>query len=43
MLGLLTSFGTVLIPQFELVLVYLPMIAVLLVRPWGLLGREEAG
>ena len=41
--GLLTSFGTGLIPQFELVLVYLPMIAVLLVRPWGLLGREEAG
>ena len=42
MLGLLTSFGTIFFPQFELVLVYLLMIGILLVRPWGLLGREEA-
>jgi branched-subunit amino acid ABC-type transport system permease component len=42
LLGLVTAFGTVLVPQFELVLVYLLMIAILLIRPWGLLGREEA-
>lgn len=41
-LGMITAFGTVLVPEFELVLIYLMMIAVLLLRPWGLLGREEA-
>ncbi|MEM8551392.1 MAG: branched-chain amino acid ABC transporter permease [Pseudomonadota bacterium] len=40
-LGMITSFGTVLVPEFELVLIYLLMIAVLLVRPWGLLGKED--
>lgn len=41
-LGMITAFGTVLVPEFELVLIYLMMIAVLLLRPWGLLGRPEA-
>ncbi len=41
-LGLITAFGTVLVPEFELVLIYLMMIAILMFRPWGLLGREEA-
>lgn len=41
-LGMITAFGTVLVPQLELVLIYLMMIGILLFRPWGLLGREEA-
>ncbi len=42
-LGLLTSFGILLIPDFEIVLIYLMMITILMVRPWGLLGKPEAG
>lgn len=42
-LGLLTSFGILLVPDFEIVLIYLMMIAILMVRPWGLLGKPEAG
>lgn len=41
-LGMITAFGTILVPEFELMLIYLMMIGVLLFRPWGLLGREEA-
>lgn len=41
-LGLLNAFGVLLLPDFELVLVYLMMVVVLMVRPWGLLGRPEA-
>ncbi len=41
-LGLLNAFGVLLVPDFELVLVYLMMVVVLMVRPWGLLGRPEA-
>lgn len=40
-LGQLNAFGILLVPQFELVLIYLMMVAVLMVRPWGLLGRPE--
>jgi len=40
-LGLLTSFGIMLVPEFEIVLIYLLMVAILMVRPWGLLGRQE--
>ena len=42
-LGQLTVFGTFLVPEFELVLIYLMMVLVLMFRPWGLLGRPEAG
>jgi branched-subunit amino acid ABC-type transport system permease component len=42
-LGQLTTFGILLVPDFEMVLVYLLMIVVLMTRPWGLLGRPEAG
>jgi branched-chain amino acid transport system permease protein len=38
-LGQLTVFGLVFVPQLEIVLVYLLLMAVLIVRPWGLLGR----
>lgn len=41
-LGQLTAFGILLVPAFELVLIYLMMIGVLVFRPWGLLGRAEA-
>ncbi len=40
-LGQLTAFGIMLVPDFELVLLYVMMVAVLMVRPWGLLGRPE--
>jgi len=40
-LGQLTAFGTVFLPDFELVLIYLMMVVVLIFRPWGLLGRPE--
>ena len=35
--------GAVLLPEWEIVLIYLLMLAVLLWRPWGLWGRPEAG
>lgn len=41
-LGQLTAFGTVFLPDFELVLIYLMMVIVLIFRPWGLLGRAES-
>lgn len=40
-LGQLTVFGIMLVPEFELVLIYLMMVVVLMVRPWGLFGRPE--
>jgi branched-subunit amino acid ABC-type transport system permease component len=41
--GFAVQFGTVWVPDWQDVLPYLMMLAVLLVRPWGLLGRPEAG
>ena len=41
-LGQLTVFGIVLFPELDLVLVYLLLMAVLIVRPWGLFGRPGA-
>lgn len=38
-LGQVTAFGLLLIPRFELVFIYGLMAVVLVVRPWGLLGR----
>jgi len=40
-LGFITVFGTLLLEEWEIALVYLVMIAVLFVRPWGLLGKPE--
>ena len=39
--GLVVQFGTVLAPNWQDVLPYLLMLVVLLIRPWGLLGRPE--
>ena len=41
-LGVVTVFGTVLVPELEMVLSYLLMVGVLLWRPWGLCGRPQA-
>ncbi|WP_424987387.1 branched-chain amino acid ABC transporter permease [Microbulbifer sp. S227A] len=43
LLGLLSAFGILLIPELEIVMVYLMMVLVLLIRPWGLLGKPQAG
>ncbi|MBV9859848.1 MAG: ABC transporter permease [Alphaproteobacteria bacterium] len=42
LLGELQAFGIILFPQITLVLMFLIMAIVLVVRPWGLLGRPEA-
>ncbi|HJU32624.1 MAG TPA: ABC transporter permease [Hyphomicrobiaceae bacterium] len=39
----LQAFGILVFPKITLVLVFLLMALVLVVRPWGLLGRPEAG
>lgn len=39
-IGQVNSFGIAFLPDFEIVLVYLVMLAVLLLRPWGLFGRQ---
>lgn len=41
LVGQLTVFGIVFMPGLELILIYLLMVAVLMFRPWGLLGRQE--
>src|SRR5215211_6228257 len=42
-IGQLQAFGILAFPRITLVLVFLLMAAVLIVRPYGLLGRPEAG
>jgi branched-subunit amino acid ABC-type transport system permease component len=39
-LGFLMTFGTVLLPEWELVLPYVLMLAILLWRPWGLFSKS---
>ena len=41
LIGELTAFGIWVFPQITLVLTFLIMAVVLVVRPWGLLGRPE--
>ena len=41
LIGELTAFGIWVFPQITLVLTFLVMAVVLVVRPWGLLGRPE--
>jgi len=43
LIGLLQAFGILVFPKITLVLVFLLMALVLMVRPWGLMGRPEAG
>ncbi|MGX9966770.1 ABC transporter permease [Roseomonas sp. F4] len=42
LIGQLNSFGVLIFPKITLVLVFLLMAVVLVVKPWGLLGRPEA-
>ena len=42
LLSVLNAFGIVIFPQISLILAFLVMAVVLVVRPWGLLGREQA-
>jgi branched-chain amino acid transport system permease protein len=37
------QFGTVWAPNWQDVLPYVLMLVVLIIRPWGLLGRPETG
>lgn len=41
LLSVLNAFGIVIFPQISLILAFLVMAVVLVVRPWGLLGREQ--
>ena len=41
LLEVLNAFGIVVLPQIGLVLAFLVMAVVLIVRPWGLLGKQE--
>jgi len=41
-IGELQAFGILIFPKITLVLVFLVMAVVLVIRPWGLLGRPEA-
>ncbi|HLI14236.1 MAG TPA: ABC transporter permease [Alphaproteobacteria bacterium] len=41
-IGELQAFGILVFPQITLVLMFLVMAAVLILRPWGLLGRPES-
>ena len=38
----LNAFGILIFPKISIILVFLVMAAVLIVRPWGLFGKEEA-
>jgi branched-chain amino acid transport system permease protein len=43
LIGLLQAFGILVFPKITLVLVFLLMALVLVVRPWGLMGKPDAG
>ena len=43
LIGELNAFGILIFPQITLVLAFLVMAVVLVLRPWGLLGRPESG
>ncbi len=42
LLGEMNAFGILIFPQITLVMMFLVMAVVLVVRPWGLLGKAEA-
>jgi branched-chain amino acid transport system permease protein len=39
LIGALETIGIIVFPEFEMALIYLLMVAILVVRPWGLFGR----
>jgi branched-subunit amino acid ABC-type transport system permease component len=40
-LGLLNAFGIYVIPKLAVAFAFMLMIVILIIRPWGLLGRPE--
>jgi branched-chain amino acid transport system permease protein len=41
LIGVLNAYGVLLLPKIAIVLIFVVMAVVLIVRPWGLLGRPE--
>ena len=41
LIGVLNAYGVLLLPRIAIVLIFVVMAVVLVVRPWGLLGRPE--
>ncbi len=41
LIGVLNAFGILVLPRISIVLIFVVMAVVLIVRPWGLLGRPE--
>ncbi|HET7874160.1 MAG TPA: ABC transporter permease [Methylomirabilota bacterium] len=41
LIGVLNAFGILIFPRISIVLIFIVMAVVLIVRPWGLLGRPE--
>jgi branched-chain amino acid transport system permease protein len=41
LIGVLNAFGILIFPRISIVLIFVVMAVVLIVRPWGLLGRPE--
>ena len=41
--GLIFNFGSVIFPNAQDIFVYMLLLIVLLIRPWGLFGKPEAG
>jgi branched-chain amino acid transport system permease protein len=41
LIGVLGAFGVLVLPRISIVLIFVVMAVVLIVRPWGLLGRPE--
>jgi branched-chain amino acid transport system permease protein len=43
LIGVLGAYGILILPRISIVLIFVVMAAVLIVRPWGLLGRPDLG
>jgi branched-chain amino acid transport system permease protein len=43
LIGVLGAFGILILPRISIVLIFVVMAGVLIVRPWGLLGRPDGG
>jgi branched-chain amino acid transport system permease protein len=41
LIGVLSAFGILILPRISIVLIFIVMAVVLIVRPWGLLGRPD--
>ncbi|HEV8458961.1 MAG TPA: ABC transporter permease, partial [Methylomirabilota bacterium] len=41
LIGVLSAFGILILPRISIVLIFIVMAVVLIIRPWGLLGRPD--